>query len=97
VPPRRRRRRRRAVCCRNRRKAPRISSVLHRTGLNHHTHPLRSVCREEVEEVVEVEEETGRFLCYCLVLKGRSQLLILRCKEKAPCRECTGSLGEEEA
>lgn len=29
----------------------------------------------------------GWFLCYCLVLKGRSQLLILRCKEKAPCRE----------
>lgn len=27
------------------------------------------------------------FLCSCLVLKGRSQLLILRCKEKVPCRE----------
>lgn len=42
-------------------------------------------CGSEPEE--EVEEETGGFLCYCLVLKGRSQLLILRCKEKAPCRE----------
>lgn len=29
-----------------------------------------------------------RFLCYCLVLKGRSQLSTLRLRgEKAPCRE----------
>ncbi len=64
-----------------------------RTGLR--THPLCKtcvLCGSEEEERRRGEEEEGGFLWHCLVLEGRSQLLILRCTEKAPRAEVSHRL-----
>lgn len=79
--------------------SPFLCSPLNRTGLDHNTHPLsaapsgghglcEAVKRRRPGWGVEGVGVGCRFLCYCLVLKGRSQLSILRLRgEKAPCRE----------
>lgn len=71
----------------------RISSPhLQRLCPDHH-HPALSAAFVGPPTVLRVavrrrrRRRRRRLLCYRLVLKGRSQLSILRCKEKTPCRE----------
>lgn len=56
---------------------------------NHHTHTHRYLFHAAVKRKRRCMCVccSAWFLRSCLVLKGRSQLLILRCTEKAPCTE----------
>lgn len=65
--------------------------ALRRTGPGHRTQPLcshwhafRCFQCAAVKRRRRREEGRGWFLRSCLVLEGRSQLLILRCKDEAP-------------